>query len=70
LLVLTLTAHLMLDVKRSRNFSFLSHLSISFIFVGFRQYGARVLFRFSFAFILGSIEGRLQRLANSFLALT
>jgi hypothetical protein len=42
----------------------------SFLSVGFRKYGARVLLRFPFAFIFGSIKGWLQRSAMSFLALT
>jgi hypothetical protein len=68
--VLTLTAHFMLDAKRSGNINFLSHLNISFLSVGFKYYRAHGLFRFSFPFLLGSSEGWLQRAGKSFLALT
>jgi hypothetical protein len=40
------TARFMLDAWWSENFNFLSHLSISFLSVGFKQYGARSLVRF------------------------
>jgi hypothetical protein len=68
--VLTLTAHFMLDTWWSENFNFLSHICISFLSGGFRQYGAHGLFRFPFAFILSSSEGQLQGTTKSFLALT
>jgi hypothetical protein len=63
------TTHFMLYALWYRNFNFLSHLSISFLSVNFRQYGVCGLFRFPFGFILGSSKGRLQRAAKSFLIL-
>jgi hypothetical protein len=54
--------------KWSRNFNVLSHVSITFLYIDFKQYGAVGLFRFSLAFGLASNEVHSQRAAKSFLA--
>jgi hypothetical protein len=57
----------MFDAERFGNFNVLSHLSTSFLSVGFKEYGAFGLLSFPLAFGLASIEGRPQRTTKSFL---
>jgi hypothetical protein len=51
-----ITAHFMFVTYRSGNFNVLSQLSTSFLYVGFKQYGAFGLLSFPLAFGLASNE--------------